>query len=44
MHSIKMKKFKVHGNMRQVTLTAKLIGVMMEIKKKINKGSVIIIN
>ena len=42
--SIKMKKVKGHANFGQVTLTAKLIGVMMEITKEINKGSVIIIN
>ena len=42
--SIKMKKVTGYANFGQVTLTAKLIGVMMEITKEINKGSVIIIN
>ena len=43
-HNIKKKKIEGHENFRQLTLTAELIGVMMEITKEIKKGSLIIIN
>ena len=43
-HNIKKKKIEGHENFRQLTLTAELIGVMMEITKEIKKGSLMIIN